>query len=114
MFITVNLVLSFKLRTLWATLYLSILFGIKNSFIKGSKKFRDINNPLEAYSEPFHLPKIVLFAIVNQREALNIFAKRFHLGYIIGLWMPLCVLTVYLMGKKDILRLDKLIDKGDK
>ena len=36
------LVFFFELRTLWATLYLSLLFWIKNSFIKGSKKLRSI------------------------------------------------------------------------
>ena len=58
-------------------------------------------NYLEAYSEPCHLYKIELFVIVNWWEALNIFAKKLHLVYFIGLWMSLCVLiTVYLMAKK--------------
>ena len=72
-------------------------------------------NYLEAYSEPCHLYKIELFVIVNWWEALNIFAKKLHLVYFIGLWMSLCVLiTVYLMAKKNILRSGKLVDKGDK
>ena len=61
------------------------------------------------------LSKIELLARVNRWEALSIFAKKLHLGYFIGLWMPLCILTVYLMvKKKDILRLDKWIGEGDK
>ena len=39
---------------------------LKNSFIKRSKKIeRDIYNYLEVYSEPCHVSKIELFAIVN-------------------------------------------------
>ena len=58
-------------------------------------------NYLEANSETCHLYKIELFVIVNHWEALNIFAKKLHLAYFIGLWMSLCVLiTVYLMAKK--------------
>ena len=53
MFKTVNLVVFFKLSTLSATLYLSLLLGIKNSFIKGSKKFRT----------PCLLSNIELFAL---------------------------------------------------
>ena len=102
MFIPVNLVFFLKLRTLWTTWYLSLLLLIKNSFIKGSKKLRDIlYNYLEAYSEPCPLSKIEFFVVVNQWEALNIFAKKLHLVYFMGFWMSLCVLiTVYSMAKK--------------
>ena len=88
------------LRSLWATLYLPLLLLFKNSFIKGS--FWEIfYNYFEAYSEPCHLNKIELFVIVNRWEALNIFQKKLHLVYFIGLWMSLCVLvTVYVMAKK--------------
>ena len=111
MFITVNLVFFLKLRTLWTTLYLSLLLLIKNSFIRGSKKFEILYNYLEAYSEPGHLSNIERFVIGNQWQALNIFAKTLHLVYFIGLWMFLCVLlNVYIMAKK--LRLGKLIDDG--
>ena len=101
MFITVNLVFILKLKALWATLYLSLLLFIKNSFIKGSKIFEIFYNYLEAYSEPCHLSNIELFVIVNKWEAVNIFAKNLHLVYFIGLWISLCVLlTVYLKAKK--------------
>ena len=115
MSITVNLVFFFKLRIPWATLYSSLLVWIENSFIKSSKKFaRDIYNYLEAHSEPYHLSKIELFAIVNRWKALNIFAKKIRLGCLIGLWMTLRVLTIYLMAKNYILRLGELIDEEDK
>ena len=44
-----------------------------------------MHNYLEAYLAPCHLSKITLFAIVNLRETLNIFAKKLHLGFLIGL-----------------------------
>ena len=55
-----------------------------------------------------------LYAIVNRWEPLNIFAEKLHLGFLMGLWMPLCLLAIYLPAEKDILRLGKLIDKEDK
>ena len=77
---------------------------------------RDIYNYLEAYLGLSHLSKIEAFPVVNLWEALNIFSKKIHLGCLIGLWMPLSILIVYLVAKKYIyiLSLGKLIDEEDK
>ena len=105
----------FKTKNAWVNLYLPLLLWIQNSFIKSSKRSkRDIHNYLQAYSEPCHLSKIELFPVVNQWESLNISTKKLHLGCLTEPWMPLCVLTFYLMAKKDILRLGKSIDQEDK
>ena len=70
-----------------------------------------MHNYLGAYPEPCHLSKIELFEKVNRWEPINILLEKLYFG---GLWIPLCALAVYLMAKKDILRLGKLIVEEDK